>query len=82
MKKMSWVEMFFEEKDLEYKEFTVEHNGQMHFIDNEFVIEVIKGLKGRELAQVKDVLVKIDFKNGDVNHFLAHLAEGYVKTNY
>jgi hypothetical protein len=30
--------------------------------------------------QIKDSLVKVDFMNGDVLHFLNHCAEGYVKT--
>lgn len=30
-------------------------------------------------GQIKDTLVKIDFANGDVFHYLTHLAEGMVK---
>ncbi len=29
--------------------------------------------------QIKDTLIKIDFKNGDVFHYLNHLANGMVK---
>lgn len=30
--------------------------------------------------QIKDTLIKIDFKNGDVFHYLNHLANGMVKS--
>ena len=30
-------------------------------------------------AQIKDTLVKIDFANGDVFHYLTFLAEGMIK---
>ena len=31
-------------------------------------------------AAIKQMLVKIDFHNGDVFHYLTHLAEGMVKS--
>ena len=31
-------------------------------------------------SQIKSTLVKIDFHNGDVFHYLNHLAEGMVKS--
>lgn len=77
-----YFETFFTEKQLPYAEFEIEFNGQVHFIDNEFVIELIKGTQGKEAEAIRTTLVKIDFANGDVNHFLRHLAEGYIKANY
>jgi len=82
MANKTWAERFFEEKQIPYKEWTIYHNDTQHFIDNDFVIEIIKGLSPAELKQVKNMLIKIDFANGNVNHFLEHLANGYVKTNY
>ena len=72
-----------QEKELEYVEWTIEHKEQIHFIDNDFVIDVIKNsLSKEEKKQVWNILSQIDFKNGNVNHFLEHLANGYIKTNY
>lgn len=70
-----WFEVFFEEKDVPYKVFEVEDSqGIVHMIPNEAVIEAIKTTRGREKAKIKDTLVRIDVMNGDVNHYLQHLA--------
>lgn len=81
-KTAEYFENFFNEKEIRYEEWTIEHNGQLHFIDTDFVIELIKGTSGNEAKQIRDILIKIDFMNGNVSHFLRHLAEGYIKTNY
>lgn len=47
-------------------------------IKYDFLIDVIIMSKKKILG----IIVQIDFKNGDVHHFLEHLATGYVKTNY
>jgi hypothetical protein len=81
-KLVEWFETFFEEKDLPEVEWTIMHDGECHFIGTEFVKELlVKSTPERELVQVKDMLVKIDFVNGNVNHFLKHLAECYIKTS-
>jgi len=77
-----YFENFFAEKEIPYEEFSFDHNNNIHFIDTDFVIELIKSTKGNEAKQIRDILVGIDFRNGNVNHFLKHLAEGYVKTHY
>jgi hypothetical protein len=82
-KLVEWFQTFFEEKDLAEQEWEIVHKGQTHFIGTEFVKELlVKSTPERELVQVRDMLVKIDFVNGDVNHFLKHLAESYIKTRY
>jgi hypothetical protein len=73
---------FFEEKQLPYEMFEIEHQGQAHLIDTDFVIELIKGAPQAEQKQIRNTLVKIDFVNGNVNHFLKFLAESFVKTQY
>jgi len=77
-----YIKNFFEEKEIHYKEWEIEHNGSIHLINNETIIDIIKNVSTKEQNGISDVLRKIDFQNGDVNHFLKHLAEGYVKTNY
>jgi len=77
-----WVSTFLEEKNLPFKSFTIEHNGEQHIIDTDFIIDLIKNCSDAEQASIKNTIVKIDFNNGDVNHFFEHLATGYIKTNY
>lgn len=77
-----YFDLFFDEKQLPYELFEIEHQGQMHFIDTDFVIELIKGAPAAEQKQIRNTLVKIDFANGNVNHFLKFLAEAYVKNQY
>ena len=77
-----YFENFFNEKQLPYETFEIEHNGQMHFVEMDFVIELIKTAPRPEQMQIRNTLVKIDFVNGNVNHFLKFLAESYIKMNY
>jgi hypothetical protein len=71
----SYLYKFFEEKEIPDKMFEVtDKNGVTHYIPNTVVIEFIAKTQGSERKQIEDTLRKIDFKNGDVNHFLKHLA--------
>ena len=66
---------FFAEKDI--PELTFEKEGPewgLNFIPNTVVVEHIALCEGAQLKQIEDVLRKIDFANGDVNHFFNHLA--------
>jgi hypothetical protein len=73
---MTWFDSFFSEKDLPETVFEVEaENGPANYIPNTVVIEHIKQAPAHEKEQIKNVLVKIDFHNGDVNDFLEHLAQ-------
>jgi len=50
-----------------------------HFgLTYEMLIDYIDGAKEYH-AQIKKTLVMIDFKNGDVFHYLNYLAEGMIK---
>ena len=69
---------FFEEKNLPCKTWEIEHDGTVHFINSDVVIEAIKGTTGSEASKIATILRKIDFANGDVYHFLRHLAEALV----
>ena len=78
----SYLDLFFEEKEIHSKIFEIEAKGTTHFVENDFVIELIKKTPASEKKQIENILRKIDFANGDVNHFLEHLAKGYVMNNY
>lgn len=87
MEKMSkfeeWIRTFFDEKDVPVVKWTFEHNGDVHYIDNYDMLEIIiEGLDRKTQAQIKEKLVQIDFYNKDVNDFMKYLAKGYVETNY
>jgi hypothetical protein len=80
----SYLYNFFKEKDIPEVTFTpTDSTGEKHFIPNEVVVEHIAKTYGSERTQIEDTLRKIDYDNGDVNHFLEHLAgriaEKYVK---
>lgn len=67
---------FFREKDIPSRMFDiVDSEGMEHSIPNEAVIEYIASTSGRERQQIEDTLRKIDFHNGDVNHFLQYVAK-------
>jgi len=77
-----WFETFLEEKGLGYIMWDVEGlDGTIHMIDSDVVIESIKNCHPSEQRKIKDIIVKIDFHNGDVLHFFNHLATGLV-ANY
>ena len=72
---MTFFQTFFDEKDLVSKTYEVESpNGSVNLIPSEVVIERIKNTKGEEAKKIEAMLRKIDFMNGDVHHFLNHLA--------
>lgn len=77
------LKFFFEEKEIEAKTFAVEHNGTIHMVESEFLQDVIVNhTPPHEQEQVRAIIAQIDFRNGDVNHFLEHLATGYIRTNF
>lgn len=79
---LQYIERFFEEKDLPYVIWELEHNEESHIIDNEDVIKLIKEAPYQEQKQVADMLRQLDFYNKDINHYLKHLATAYIKTNF
>ena len=80
---MTFFQTFFDEKDLVSKTYEVESpNGSINLIPSEVVIERIKNTKGEEAKKIETMLRKIDFMNGDVHHFLNHLAGALAKDLY
>ena len=77
-----YLTAFFDEKEIPFQDWTIKaEDGTPHFISNEVVIEHIKITSEKEKSQIVSILRQIDFRNGDVNHFLNHLAQGLVN-NY
>lgn len=72
---LNWLNTFVDEKGINTDhEFEVEGPSGYNFIPVECVIDAIKSAPSHEQAAIKDTFVKIDFHNGDVYHFLNHLA--------
>ncbi|GMK47485.1 hypothetical protein PghCCS26_46150 [Paenibacillus glycanilyticus] len=77
------LKVFFEEKQLKHKTYYVDHKKQVHMVESDFLINVIVNITpAHEQEKILETIRKIDFANGDVHHFLEHLAKGYVLTNY
>lgn len=77
------LKRFFEEKKLEHRTFVVEHNGILHMVESDFLQNmIVNHIPPYEQEEIWEIIAKIDFQNGDVNHFLEYLANGYVKTNF
>jgi predicted nuclease of restriction endonuclease-like RecB superfamily len=51
-------------------------NGTMNLIQSGNVIDVVKQTSGQERKEIENIIRKIDFANGDIHHFLRHLAQG------
>jgi len=78
----SYLNMYFSEADIPYTTFKVKDSqGLTHDIPNGVVVEHMAKTRGSERKKIEDIIRKIDFANGNVNHFLKHLAgaiaEGY-----
>jgi len=74
---MNFFNTFFSEKDLTEQVYTVTSaNGTPNIIPSTVVIDAIKKTKGAEAKQIETILRQIDFANGDIHHFLKHIAQG------
>lgn len=78
----NWLDNFIKEKEIDLDEtFTIESNGQVHIFEIGNIIENIKATSSEEQNSIKDMIVKIDFHNGDVVDYFKHLAKALVE-NY
>jgi len=76
---INWFDTFTAEKKIPYIAWEINsEDGTTHMIDNNVVMEHIRISSKSEQNGIKNVLVKIDFANGDVNHFFKHLATALV----
>ena len=76
----NWLDTFISEKGIDLEEY---FEVQGHMIPYGVVIEHIKITTEQEQKQIRDIIVKIDFRNGDIRDFFRHLglalAENYNK---
>jgi hypothetical protein len=77
---INWLETFLEEKDAPYVSWELtDESGTTHMIDSDVVVEFVKYECSADVQDdIKNAIVKIDFMNGDINHYLRFLAQGIV----
>lgn len=76
----NWLDTFIDEKGISLDDtFEIEENGTFHIFEIGNIVETIKITSPKEQAEIKDMLVKIDFHNGDVIDYFKHLARALVK---
>lgn len=76
------LEAFFEEKEIPYTLWEIEHEGYLHIIDSEVVIENILETHGGERSQIANMLFCLDFRNASIVDYLHFLAKCLVLNRY
>lgn len=77
----TWIDRFLKEKEIDkYEMFTIERNGTKHIFEIGHIVDTMKITSKQEQNAIKDMLVKIDFLNGDVRDYIKHLANALVDT--
>lgn len=73
----SWLDTLISEKGIDLEDtFEFDLNGEFHVMPYGVVIEAMKAAPKHEQAGIKNMIVKIDFANGDVSDYLRHLGKG------
>jgi hypothetical protein len=76
MKFSTWLNILIKEKQIDLEDsFEVETENQVHFMSYGVVVEHILMASKNEQEKIKDMIVRIDFKNGDIKHYLRHLGK-------
>jgi hypothetical protein len=70
-----WLDKFIDEKDIDLDEQFEVKGTMTNFMQYSNVIQCLKNAPKHEQDAIKDVLVKIDFFNGDIKHYLRHLSK-------
>ncbi len=72
----SWIDTFLSEKAIDMEKIIeVEGNSGTNYIPVNIVVDAMKATSDDEKKAIKATFVKIDFNNGDVMHFITHLAK-------
>lgn len=74
-----WIDTLVEEKEIDtYEQFEIEKDGYLHIFDYGYIIDAIKATTSNEKKAIQNMLVRIDFANGDIKHYFRHLAKALV----
>ena len=75
-----WLDTFIEEKNLPMEDtFTINKNGTLNIMSYKTIYEHILIANKKEQEQIKTMIVKIDFINGNVLDFFKHLGQAIAK---
>lgn len=75
------LETFFNEKQVPYTSWEIEHNGVMHFIDSDVVIQAILESQGVERCKIAGTLFALDVRNASIVDYLHFLAKAMIAHN-
>lgn len=76
----NWIDTLIEEKGIDLEDtFEVEGESGLNTIPYGVIVEHMKIASTEEQRQIKDMLVKIDFHNGDILHFFRHLGQAIAR---
>lgn len=77
-----WLDTFVEEKGIDLGQILeVKTDKNTHYFEVENIIENIKATTPKEQEEIKNMIIKIDFYNGDVVDYFKHLAQALAQ-NY
>jgi len=70
----NWIDTFIEEKDLPMEDtFTIDKNGTMNIMSYKTIYEHMLIANDQEQEQIKNMIVKIDYMNGNILNFFQYL---------
>ena len=76
MKFSKWLDTLVEEKEIDVETvFNVDGKSGTNHIPLACVIDAIKQTSTQEQMKIKDMLVRIDFVNGNIIDYFRHLAK-------
>lgn len=71
-----WIDVFLSEKGIDSEEMLeVEGSLGMNYIPVGSLVDSLKGTNAKNQNQIRGIMIRIDFQNGDVRHLLKHLAK-------
>lgn len=71
-----WIDTFIEEKGIDLEQvIEIKTENNTHYFEIGNIIANIKATTPEEQAGIKDMIIKIDFHNGDVVDYFRHLAQ-------
>ena len=75
-----WLNTFIEEKEIDLDlPFEITKNGNLNIMSYKTIYEHILITTVEEKKKIKDMIVKIDFLNGDVLNFFRHLGNAIAR---
>ena len=72
----NWIDTFIEEKDLPMEDtFTIDKNGTMNIMSYKTIYEHMLIANDQEQEQINNMIVKIDYMNGNILNFFQYLGK-------